>query len=378
MKILITGGAGFIGSSLGKQLLLQGHTVTIYDNFCEQIHGKCPDKSQFEKMGFEIIEGDITDRNLLWESLREKELVVHFAAMTGTGQSMYNVTNYNHINVCGTANICDFLYQKDSKIQKIIVASSRSIYGEGKYQCTNCGIVYPFSREVEDIRSGNYNPKCPVCKNHSTMTTLATDENSFPRPSSIYASTKLTQENQIDITARAIGIPSFCFRFQNVYGPGQSLINPYTGILAIFLRLALQNKTIEIFEDGSESRDFVYIDDVVDAVILGVNSIKSGNYILNVGSGVSTSVIEVATLIKKYVESTSEIKISNAFRNGDIRHNFSDNSRIENILRFSPKWLFKEGLINFIKWSLNSSQLLVENDFDNSIKELVERNLYSK
>ena len=378
MKIIITGGAGFIGFSLSNYLLENGHNVTIYDNFCEQIHGKNPDIESFRKTGIEIIEGDITDKEKLWKALKDKEVVIHFAAQTGTGQSMYNVYHYNHTNVCGTANVCDYLYNKESRIEKIILASSRSIYGEGKYFCKNCGVVYPYSRDIESIKLGNFSPRCPVCKSMDSLNPLATDEDSFLRPSSVYAGTKLAQEILIDITAKSLNLSSFCLRFQNVYGPGQSLINPYTGILAIFLRLALQNKDIEIFEDGEESRDFVYIDDVVKAVSQSIFSSEKGNFILNVGSGISTTVLEVANLIKDNVHSTSKIKISKSFRLGDIRHNFADTTRIEKLLSFSPGWTFQNGLARFIESALNSPQLSQVNNFENSMKELINNGLYIK
>lgn len=378
MKIIITGGAGFIGSSLSNSLIQKGHTVTIYDNFCEQIHGKNPDIESYRKAGFEVIEGDITDKEKIHKALKDKETVIHFAAQTGTGQSMYNVHHYNHTNVCGTANICDYLYKKDSRIERIILASSRSIYGEGKYFCKNCGIVYPYSRDIENIKLENFNPQCPVCKSVDTLNPMATDEDSFLRPSSIYASTKLAQESMIDITAKSLQITSFCLRFQNVYGPGQSLINPYTGILSIFLRLALQNKDIEIFEDGEESRDFVYIEDVVKAVSLSILSSEKGNYILNVGSGISTTVLEVANLIKDNLNSSSKIKISKSYRLGDIRHNFADTTRIAKLLSFSPDWAFKDGLKQFIDAALKSSQLLQVNNFENSMNELINNGLYIK
>ena len=237
MNILITGGAGFIGSNLALKLLSKGHVVTILDNLSTQIHGSDPKntsplyKSIMEKVKF--IHGDVCEEKYWREALLNQDVIVHFAAETGTGQSMYEINKYSSVNIMGTSIMLDLLTNKnDYNVRKIVIASSRSIYGEGKYQCNTHGIVYPNERLNEDMSKGDFNVKCPKCGDNVTL--LPTDENSKIHPSSIYGITKQVQEQMCMVVGKSIGIPVVSFRYQNVYGPGQSLSNPYTGILSIF------------------------------------------------------------------------------------------------------------------------------------------------
>ena len=274
-NILITGGAGFIGSSMALKLIAQGRIVTVLDNLTQQIHGKNPDESQLycsikDKVRF--IKGSVTDRNVFESALEGQDAVIHLAAETGTGQSMYEIEKYCSTNIGGTALLLDILANKKTSVKKVIVAESRAIYGEGKYKCDSCGIVYPVARTEKDMISGDFRVKCPEC--NKSVNLVATDENSKLHPTSVYGITKQVQGQLVHCVCQALGISSVSFRYQNVYGPGQSLKNPYTGILSIFSNSLRQNHDINIFEDGTESRDFVYIDDVADATILAIDNDK--------------------------------------------------------------------------------------------------------
>jgi len=373
-KILITGGAGFIGSNVARKLLQNGYAVTILDNFLPQIHGDKNELSEDLKGRVKLIYGDVADREVLYASLQDQHAVIHYAAETGTGQSMYNVAHYTNVNIQATANLCEYIINEKHTIQTVIVASSRSIYGEGKYNSKAFGNVYPNGRTYQDIKE-NFDVSCPISGNFD-LELVATDEDSAIHPSSFYGITKQVQEQMVILACRLKGINGFALRYQNVYGPGQSLKNPYTGILSIFSRLALQNEEINIFEDGLESRDFVYIDDVVKATINCLNQNIIGQYILNVGSGVPVSVIEVAEEIVAFLKSSSVIKISGAFREGDIRHNYADLKLAKEIISFQPDWGFKKGLHQFLAWVLEQKDIPSNtSDYKRSLGELTEKGL---
>lgn len=373
-KILITGGAGFIGSNIAKALLKEDYEITILDNFLPQIHG---DKNTLVgdlQNKVKLIVGDVSNKAVLYEALAEQDAVIHYAAETGTGQSMYAVSHYTNVNIQATANLCDYIINENHQIKNIIVASSRSIYGEGKYNSPKYGTVYPNSRTFQNLQE-SFEVCCPKSGKYD-LSVEATDEYSKIHPSSFYGITKQVQEQMIILASKLKDINGFALRYQNVYGPGQSLKNPYTGILSIFTRLALQNEEINIFEDGFESRDFVYIEDVVAATISCLKIDKKGQHILNVGSGIPTNVLEVAKEIISYLNSDSVIKISGAFREGDIRHNFADLKLINDVIGFEPKWSFKDGLHAFIDWALSQNDMPKDtSDYRKSLVELEEKGL---
>jgi dTDP-L-rhamnose 4-epimerase len=374
-KILITGGAGFIGTNLIRKLLLiDTYEITVIDNFNKQIHGSNLSLPEDINGRVNLVVGDITDKILFKEVLECQDIIIHLAAETGTGQSMYDIAKYTDVNIAATSFLCDYLVNEKHNISKIILASSRSIYGEGKYLSAEFGEVYPNGRTRETIKK-SYEVECPnTFKDNLQL--LPTDEDSKIHPSSFYGITKQVQEQLLLLTAEIKNIPIFCFRFQNVFGPGQSLKNPYTGILSIFTRLALKNETINIFEDGKESRDFVFVEDVVDAVIMSLNPLHTGSHVLNVGSGIPTSVLEVANEIVQYLDSKSKIIISGDFREGDIRHNFADLKKISCTIGFKPKWTFINGLRLFLDWVKTQNDLPTDNsDYKTSLKELEDRGL---
>ena len=375
-NILITGGAGFIGQHLSRALLVQGSKVRILDNFSSQIHEESTLPSDLVNL-VEVIKSDVRDRDAVKRALADIDCVVHLAAETGTGQSMYEIERYFSVNVQGTAILLDLLQNNEcgKSLRSIVMASSRAIYGEGAYRCSEHGIVFPEQRTRERMSACAFEPVCPVCG--SPVSLVPTPESAPFMPMSMYGLTKQVQEQAVMLFARMRGINGFGLRYQNVYGPGQSLKNPYTGILAVFSNLARQNYGIEIYEDGLESRDFVYIDDVVEATIRSIN--YSGQFVgaLNVGSGQTTSVMVVAQEIKAYFDSSSTIKVTGAFRMGDIRHNIADVSKLEQVLGFVPVVPFKQGLANFLGWAAEQA-LEDKAAYLRSVNELAARGLMGK
>ena len=377
MKILITGGAGFIGSNLALALLKKGHSIVVLDNLSTQIHGINAEETSplytSIKNSVTFIKGDVTNREHWQKALIGVDVIVHYAAETGTGQSMYEIERYTTVNVGGTGILLDLLANdKTLQVKKVIVASSRSIYGEGKYFSQELGIVYPNHRNDDAMQNGDFDVHYPNEK--TALQLMPTDEESKIHPSSVYGITKQNQEQMVLCVCKAIGIKAIAFRYQNVYGPGQSLNNPYTGILSIFSSLILNGKPINIFEDGKESRDFVFIDDVVAATILGIENDTIHNDVFNVGAGVATDVITVAkTLLAKYNKDVP-LTITGNYRLGDIRHNFADLTKIKTALGFTPTVSFEEGITKFAQWVI--TQTIAASKFENSIEEMKKKGLF--
>jgi len=375
-NILVTGGAGFIGSNVALKLLAKGYNVTVLDNLSKQIHGENPEKTSplylsiKDKVNF--IKGSVASRQDWLKALDGQDAVIHLAAETGTGQSMYEIEKYVDTNIGGTALLLDILTNAKHHVKRVLVAESRAIYGEGKYHCSKCGDVYPLDRCDEDMSKGDFECKCPKCGGEVEL--VATTEDSAIHPSSVYGIAKQVQGQLVHLVCPTIGVESVSFRYQNVYGPGQSLSNPYTGILSIFSTRIKNGNGINIFEDGKETRDFVYIDDVVDATILGLEVPEANGHVFNVGTGVATDVLTVAnTLCDKYGIKVP-ITVSGNYRLGDIRHNFADISLARNILGFEPKWSFADGIAQFCKWV--DKQEVQEDKYEASIEEMKSKGLY--
>lgn len=371
-NILITGGAGFIGSNLSLALLNRGYNVTVLDNLSPQIHSENSPLFNSIKDKVKFIKGTVLSYDDWKKALKEIDVVVHLAAETGTGQSMYEIEKYTDVNIKGTSIFLDILANEAHTVKKMIVASSRSIYGEGKYSCRKDGIVYPFERKDKDLLKGDFNVKCPIC--NQNVESLATDENSTIHPSSIYGITKQVQEQMFLTMGKSLNIPAVAFRYQNVYGAGQSLSNPYTGILSIFSTRIKNEHDINIFEDGKESRDFVYIDDVVDATILGIEKEEANYDVFNVGYGKAIDVLTIANILLSKYNSKSEINISGSYRLGDIRDNYADLTKIREKLGFEPKVNLEEGISIFTKWV--NQQEVMEDKYENSMEEMKNRGLY--
>jgi dTDP-L-rhamnose 4-epimerase len=371
MKILISGGAGFIGSHLAESLSIAGHCVTVLDNLSPQVHAEnCPLVAKTRTCA-KLVVGDVRSREDWLKVLPGQEAIVHLAAETGTGQSMYEIDRYVDINLRGTAILLDILANSPHAVRKMLVASSRAIYGEGKARCPNCGPVYPVERSDANMRSGDFSVKCPKCGAATTVTT--TDEESRLHPSSIYGITKLTQEQLVMTAGRALGIPATALRYQNVYGPGQSLANPYTGIMSIFSTRIRNHAGINIFEDGQESRDFVYIDDAVRATQLALLDAAADHQVFNVGTGVAIDVMTVATTLRDAYSIDVPIRVTGNFRLGDIRHNFADLTRINTRLGFTPEVSFVEGVRRFTAWVMEQERS--EDSYERSLEEMRIRGL---
>lgn len=371
-NILITGGAGFIGSNLSLKLIEKGYNITVLDNLSPQIHTENSPLYNSIKDKVRFIKGTVLSYDDWKNALENIDVVVHLAAETGTGQSMYEIEKYTDVNIKGTSIFLDILANEKHSVKKMIIASSRAIYGEGKYECSSCGIVYPNERKDVDMSKGDFSVKCPKCSENAKL--LATDEDSKIHPSSIYGITKQVQEQMFMVMGKTLNIPAVAFRYQNVYGAGQSLSNPYTGILSIFSTRIKNGNDINIFEDGKESRDFVYIDDVVDATILGIEKDEANYEVFNVGLGQAIDVNTVAnTLVNEY-KSSSKISISGNYRLGDIKDNYADLTKIHSKLAFTPKVSFEEGIQRFTKW-VNEQEVVVDM-YEKSINEMKDKGLY--
>ncbi|MDR2008986.1 MAG: NAD-dependent epimerase/dehydratase family protein [Bacteroidales bacterium] len=376
-RILITGGAGFIGSHLSLKLVSEGYFVRILDNLSKQIHGENPEKSILYhsiKGKTDFIYGDVREKDVWSKVLEGIDTVVHLAAETGTGQSMYEIQKYTDVNINGTAGLLDYITNQKHDIKKIIVASSRAIYGEGKYRCKNHGVVYPLARKPVDMDKGDFEVKCPVC--NMNVSVLPTDEDSKVHPTSVYGITKQTQEELTLTCCKALDISAISLRYQNVYGPGQSLKNPYTGILSIFSTCLINGRDVNIFEDGTESRDFVYIDDVVNATIAGIETDLHNWLHINVGTGIATNVMTVANSLKTLYNSESKINISGNYRIGDIRYNYADITLLKDKLQYHPAIPFEEGIKKFASWVKMQDIDASVDSYERSLAEMKAKGLY--
>lgn len=366
MKILVTGGAGFIGSWLVESLIQDGHSITVVDNLSPQIHGALPqpDVSWLQSGQVEFIRADVRDQKTMDDVLGRVEAVVHLAAETGTGQSMYQIAHYYDVNQQATAAMFEAIGTKHRHIQRVILASSRSIYGEGAYKLNEQTVV-AVPRDANRLKAGLFEPVGP---NGEALQLVATPEDISPSPASVYAATKLANESLGKIFAEAYGTTVVALRFQNVYGERQSLRNPYTGILSIFSNRMRQNLAINIFEDGKESRDFVHVSDIVAAIGLALNKPLSGFHAINVGSGVATSVMKVAETLCELLGSQSTLAVSGDFRAGDIRHCYADLKRAREVLGFEPSLTVEQGLAKFCNWVM--TQPVLEDRSEKAMSEL--------
>ena len=373
-RVLITGGAGFIGNAIIKKIY-NDYEMVVLDNFSPQIHGEHYEESylyQNIKDKCTIIKGDVRSREDVVKALEGVDYIIHLAAETGTGQSMYEINRYTDVNIMGTSNLFDVMLKEKLTVKKFILASSRSVYGEGMYYCKVHGIVVPESRGIDDMKHGDFEVKCPVCGGEVELR-LTTEECPLT-PISYYAYTKLAQEKMLKVMCPILNIPYTIFRYQNVYGAGQSLSNPYTGILSIFSKLLLQNKALNIFEDGKESRDFIHVSDVAAITCNALENEATNYQYINVGSSEGVSVIQVAETLKRLYASDSEIKLSGDFRKGDIRHNIADMSRGRDLCGFVPAYTFEEGMEEFVAWvkEQDEENKLEKEDgrFEHSLEEM--------
>ncbi len=370
MKILVTGGAGFIGSHLVDKLILDGHDVIVLDNLVPQVHlGKKPEHLNPKA---EYVFGDIRDKKNLAKSLEGVEIVFHEAAEVGVGQSMYQIEKYTDVNTLGTAKLLDFLINSENSVKKLIAASSMSIYGEGAYECKDCGIVYPKLRSDVQLKSRSWEMKCPACGKE--VKPVSTKEDKPLHPTSVYAISKRDQEELCLVVGRAYGLPTVALRFFNVYGPRQSLSNPYTGVAAIFSSRIKNNNPPLIFEDGLQSRDFISVRDIVEANLLAMRNSKANYKALNVGTGKPATVLDIANTLAKLYGKELKPEIVNKYRSGDIRHCYSDITEIRK-LGFEPKVGLEDGLAELVNWGKREKAV---DKTEDAQKELIEKGLVEK
>lgn len=346
-NVLVTGGAGFIGSHLVDALIGQGHKVRILDSLVEQVHGG--GRPAHLNASAEFIEADVCDAEAVARALDGVDVVYHQAAEVGVGQSMYEIVRYVKANDLGTAVLLEEMIKRPSQFKKLVVASSMSIYGEGAYRCGGCGErVTPFLRPDEQLEAYEWDYTCEKCG--VTLAPEGTTEEKPLFPTSVYAVSKQDQEQYCLAVGRAYRIPTVAFRYFNVYGTRQALSNPYTGVCAIFSSRLLNDQAPVIFEDGSQSRDFVHVSDIVQANLKALETDKGDYQAMNVGTGRATSVKEIAGLLARGLGKDIEPEIVGKFRAGDIRHCIADISRAQDLIGFEPKVRLEDGLVELLDW----------------------------
>jgi dTDP-L-rhamnose 4-epimerase len=345
MKTLVTGGAGFIGSHLVRELVVRGDDVVVLDSLEEQVHDGAPADLPD---AVELIVGNVGDAALADRALAGCDRVVHLAAAVGVGQSMYEIARYTELNTMATARFLERLVAARPLPARLVVASSMSIYGEGEYSCAFHGRQSPPPRPEEQLLAREWELFCPECGDR--LAPVATSEQKPLLPTSIYAINKRDHEEMSLVTGAAYGIPTVALRFFNVYGEGQALSNPYTGVAAIFASRLLNGNAPLVFEDGKQSRDFTHVSDIVAGILAALESETAPGYAINLGTGHSTSVAKVAEVLGAGIDATVEPVFNERYRAGDIRHCYADISRAEELLSYAPKVTFELGMAALVAW----------------------------
>jgi dTDP-L-rhamnose 4-epimerase len=347
LNILVTGGAGFIGSHLVDALVERGHRVRILDSIVEQVHGgKVPEHLN---PAAEFIRGDVCDAEAVAKALDCIDVIYHEAAEVGVGQSMYEIVRYVKANDLGTAVLLEEVIKRPKQFKKLVVASSMSIYGEGAYKCETCKTtVNPFLRPNEQLAAHDWEFKCESCD--SLLTPIGTPEEKPLFPTSVYAVSKQDQEQYCLSVGRAYKIPTVAFRYFNVYGPRQALSNPYTGVCAIFSSRLLNDQPPTIFEDGEQSRDFVHVSDIVQANLLALETDKGDYEAMNVGTGRPTTVKQISNILAEGLGKDIAPDIVGKYREGDIRHCVADISKAKRLLDYEPKVTLETGMEELLGW----------------------------
>jgi dTDP-L-rhamnose 4-epimerase len=347
-KILVTGGAGFVGIHLCRDLIRRGFNVRVLDNLDPQVHGKKPRRPQALPTEVEWMRGDVTRPADVEAAVNGVDAIYHLAAAVGVGQSMYQVRHYVNTNSMGGATVLEAVIRHRRHIKKVIVASSMSIYGEGLYHCSRCGPVSPPNRTVAPRGRKDWDIHCGACG--SVLEPRPTPETKQLNPTSVYAVTKRDHEENFLAIASAYRVPTVALRFFNIYGPLQALSNPYTGVAAIFSSRLMNRQPPLIFEDGRQSRDFVHVSDIVQACVLSLTERKADYQVFNVGTGRPTSVLEMARLLGEHLKISLKPKVLNRYRAGDIRYCYADISRIESLIGYRPQVSLEQGVPDLISW----------------------------
>lgn len=350
-RVLVTGGLGFIGRYTIDLLAEREYEVNILDKMEPQAHHWNRRSSKMGRPSSTVIIGDVRKREDVERALDGVDAVIHLAASVGVGQSMYEVERYVDNNTRGTATLLNAVIDRNPSIRKLVVASSMSVYGEGKYVCEVCGPAYPSDRTEDQLRDRQWEPNCPTCGR--VLTAAATSEDRVLLPSSIYAQSKRHQEEMCLLIGRTYGIPTIALRYFSVYGPGQSLSNPYTGVCALFASRILNKKPPYLFEDGAQLRDFVSVFDVAQANLLALEKNEAGKAI-NVGSGTPSSIKDVARRLIGVLGARTRPYISGRYRKGDIRHCFADITLARDLLDYKPRITLEEGFKHFAAWAVKN------------------------
>jgi dTDP-L-rhamnose 4-epimerase len=371
MTVLVTGGAGFIGSHLVDGLLAAGHDVRVLDALVSQVHGDDAPKPEYLSGDAELIVGDVRDRAALRRALDGVEVVLHNAAAVGVGQSMYEIADYVEANVLGTAVLLEELIDRRDKIRKVVVASSMSNYGEGRYRTSGGELRAPSPRPLPQLDAREWELLDP--DTGEALTAVPTDEEKPLHPTSVYATTKRDQEELVLNVCRAYGIPATALRYFNVYGTRQALSNPYTGVAAIFSARILNDQPPLIFEDGKQSRDFTHVDDIVQANLLALDRDQANGRVFNVGTGRPTNLLELSSLLLEHLGKGGalEPQMAGQFREGDIRHCYADVTAIRE-LGYSPSVALSDGVEALVGWV---SQQTSEDRVPGALAELERRSL---
>jgi dTDP-L-rhamnose 4-epimerase len=370
MRVLVTGGAGFIGSHLVDRLLEDGCAVRILDSLDPQVHDGTPEYLSAEA---ELVVGDVRDHDAVATALRDVDRLVHFAAAVGVGQSMYEIERYTSVNAIGAAVMLEEALAVRDRLEKIVVASSMSIYGEGLYRCPVEGIeVAPPARPEAQLAERRWDVLCPTCG--AALEPLPTPETKPLQPTSVYAVGKRDHEELTLSVGRAYGIPATALRFFNVYGTRQALSNPYTGVAAIFSSRLLNGRPPIVFEDGRQSRDFVHVSDVAAAVRAALEPGAADYEPLNVAAQNPVSVRDVATTLARVLDVEIEPEIRNEYRAGDIRHCFGDATRARELLAWRPQVAFEDGMRELAAWLVTQTPV---DKVDEATAALAERGLTS-
>lgn len=368
-KVLVTGGAGFIGSHLVAGLIAKGYAVRVLDNLFLQIHptGKLPDYFNHQA---EFIKGDVTKKEDWIKALSGVDAVFHFAAAVGVGQSMYEIEQYVKVNSLGTALFLDILANTKHTVRKMIIAASMSSYGEGTYFCKECGLVRPGLRSEKQLSEKDFNVYCPKCQ--KLVKSVPTNEEAKQDSNSIYAIGKKNQEEMVLNIGLSYRIPAVALRYFNVYGTRQSLSNPYNGVVAIFMSRIKNGKPPVINEDGLQTRDFIHVQDVTVANIASLESDKADYQVFNVGSGHPTSILKVADILIRLQKSNVKPELTGRVRKLDVRHCYADIGKITRLLGWKPQVQFEDGLREVLEWSQKEEAI---DKLDFALNELEKRGL---
>ena len=373
-KVLVTGGAGYIGSHLVDRLVRDGYVATVLDSLEPQVHrsGTWP---SYANPGARYVRGDVRDRAVFEPLVVESDAVVHFGAAVSIGQSMYQVDRYVDVNTRGTALLLDILVNAKHGVKKVLVASSIGVYGEGAYRCPTHGPVAPGIRTERQLAARDWEQHCPVCGLH--VESVPTPEDKPLYRDNIYSMTKYHQEEMVLLIGKTYGIPAVAPRFFNVYGPRQSLSNPYAGVAAIWLSRLLNGRRPTVFEDGGQLRDFVSIHDVVDCLMLMLEKPGADYLPVNVGSGQTVTILEIARLLNRILGTAIEPEVTHIGRVFDIRHNTADITRARETLGFAPKVSLEQGLAELVAWARTTPDVAVD-FFDRALEELERKGLLVK